>query len=590
MDIVYGQKGLFSKENGKTSFLLTSNKSWLSLGVPNTSAYQGWVILQDSEPHKIIDSINFDRKADKLIINKNSATINRGSSSETYRITENSIQVSIRGYEGKVRIDFDCRHVHDFRDTGRNYTTEIDAHKAIIHYTKYEDQTNTIREYERWIAIHGLSQLHAIEKWDKRTYPYDASRNIKNEFYVYEAIEGRVFDSAEIVICYGSSREEAVRKLSEHKINTQISQSDENAEQIAIQSLRQLTIIHPVRHEGHAIIAGIPWFTQVWSRDELVSVGGYIANREYHLAKEILQRYTKNMKDGVLPNRDPPSELASADSTGWLCLRWHQLVKKLQAEKILSEYITNSELETLSEQLESVAENIIKKTENKLIENGPLETWMDTSDSSWQDKRDGARIEIQALALASLEAVRYVRMMLAKNTKDIDECIHSYRERVRNAFFHDGILSDGSADATQRPNIFIAYYAYPALLSKEQWIASFENALKELWLSWGGLASISTKSDLFQNEHTGIDNRSYHRGDSWYWINNIAAMCLREVDSQKFSKYIDEIQNASIKEMLYSGFAGHCAEISSAKELTSKGCLAQAWSAGTLVELLKKTN
>jgi glycogen debranching enzyme len=91
---------------------------------------------------------------------------------------------------------------------------------------------------------------------------------------------------------------------------------------------------------------------------------------------------------------------------------------------------------------------------------------------------------------------------------------------------------------------------------------------------------------LFQNSHTGINNKSYHRGDSWYFVNNIAAMSLAKLDYNKYKDQIEKIKNASVNEMLYSGFLGQCAELSSAEKQDSSGCLAQAWSASTLSELL----
>ena len=90
--------------------------------------------------------------------------------------------------------------------------------------------------------------------------------------------------------------------------------------------------------------------------------------------------------------------------------------------------------------------------------------------------------------------------------------------------------------------------------------------------------------ERFRAKHTGDD--SYHNGDSWYFVNNIAAMVLARLDRGRYKKYIDKILKASTDEILWNGVIGHAAEISSACEQRSEGCLMQAWSAATYIELV----
>ena len=81
---------------------------------------------------------------------------------------------------------------------------------------------------------------------------------------------------------------------------------------------------------------------------------------------------------------------------------------------------------------------------------------------------------------------------------------------------------------------------------------------------------------------------SYHRGDSWFWINNITAIVMHQVDKEFFSKYINKILEASTWELLYMGITGYAGELSSAKELRSEGCSAQLWSNSTYIELINE--
>jgi len=86
--------------------------------------------------------------------------------------------------------------------------------------------------------------------------------------------------------------------------------------------------------------------------------------------------------------------------------------------------------------------------------------------------------------------------------------------------------------------------------------------------------------------YTGANNKSYHRGDSWYWLNNLTAICLMKVNAKKYKKYINTIKQASIKDILWQGGIGSASEVSSAAEQTGSGCLNQAWSDATFLELL----
>jgi len=158
---------------------------------------------------------------------------------------------------------------------------------------------------------------------------------------------------------------------------------------------------------------------------------------------------------------------------------------------------------------------------------------------------------------------------------------------VREKFWNKSYLADGLGDWTIRPNIFIAAYIYPELLTRSEWTTCFNTILPKLWLRWGGLSSIDKSHELFTAKSTGESVQSYHRGDSWFWINNLAALVMKKVNKDVFKKYIDAITLASTKEILYSGAIGHHAEISSASSLKSEGCLAQAWSAAMYIELLE---
>ena len=295
---------------------------------------------------------------------------------------------------------------------------------------------------------------------------------------------------------------------------------------------------------------------------------------EEQLTKKILLERIKQINsNGRLPNRIGLDGLDSADSIGWMFLRFNDVMKLLDKK----------EKELLKVGLKNSIELIIKNYHlHGFFVNGPKETWMDTDFGG--DVRGGVRIEIQALMINMFD----LTFKLTKSQiygKLRDSLIHNVKEKM-----FDGMLHDGAGDRTVRPNVFIAYYVYPKLLSKKEWGIVFETALDKLWLDWGGLSTIDKNNLLFCSEYTGEDNKSYHRGDSWYWINCLAAVCMLKVNKKKFKAYVDMIYSATEQNILLQGGLGCCSEVSSASSQTADGCLNQAWSNAMFIELWKELN
>ena len=337
------------------------------------------------------------------------------------------------------------------------------------------------------------------------------------------------------------------------------------------------------------IYAGLPWFFQVWTRDEAISLGGLLAEKKYEVVKDILMRTSQNiLPDGRIGNRMPSSDLGSADGVGWVFKRVADSYAALNSKGTLLDFWEDNEISEITLRLKNSLEKILRYyVKHGVTINRKKETWMDTDPGN--DAREGARIEIQALTLCMIKLAKD----LCKHIDDPDQKRYALiekemRKTVKKHFYKKGVLYDGVGDSTIRPNIFIAYYVYPDLLSKREWKQVFKDALQSLWLSWGGLSTIDKKSHLYCDEYTGMDDESYHRGDSWYWVNNIAAICLYRVDKKFFSRHITKILEASTEEILRLGVLGSHAEVSSAKEQGSEGALSQAWSSATYIEMINE--
>jgi len=499
------------------------------------SRYSGLFLMLDKEMFKIIDQIKC-RSASYIMPDKDGLII-----------------------ESKNWIEFlmDIKESYDNSDLGRYYEIKEFSDKIIIKFTKDD-------RYTLYAAIAGFSSHKKTDKWIRKEYQYDKKRGSSpSERYVYSAIKCKT--KKRISIAVSKNEKSAIRNakalLKYKKKNKKL----KGIKDIVRQSLLDLTT-------ENGILAGLPWFFQFWSRDELISLKA-LAAIDKKRAKRILFRNLNSIsEDGRLPNQTfPLSDKTNADSIGWLFKRAEDLKELKPKEKQL---LKNK----LIYSIKQLTANYIKKD---LIYNHPLETWMDTE---WEsDTRDGFRIEIQALFLNMLK-------LAYKLTSDMKyfEMEHRVAMLVKEKLWNGSWLADGLDDWTIRPNAFIAAYIYPDLLTKHEWVICFNSMLQKLWLNWGGLATIEKDSPLFCINHTGEIPQSYHRGDSWFWINNLAAIVLHRTDKKFFQGYIDKILSASQKEITTKGIIGQHAELSSSSRLKSEGCLAQAWSNAMFLEFLEE--
>jgi len=274
-----------------------------------------------------------------------------------------------------------------------------------------------------------------------------------------------------------------------------------------------------------ALRAGLPWFFQVWRRDEAVSLKG-LSIFDPAAAKEIFWRQMDELAANDYKYGD------SADAIGWLFLRAGEF---MEAEKF-----DIKETQKLSGILKKSIERLTAEdTKNDLAINGSKQTWMDSLN------RNGAAIEIQALRLNMYS----LAARIADNA-DMRNYYHGLeataRLMIREKFFCDGKLADlfdpasGRTDRRARPNVFLAAYAYPQLLKKSEWQEVFDNALDDLWLDWGGLATLSKNDAEFYGTDTGVDPAAYHNGDSWFWINNLTAIVLNRFDRDKYKSFAEK--------------------------------------------------
>lgn len=614
------EKEVVKGEVDNPSFILTNKKGgFLFLSaLNNISRFQGIYFLKTGkkwEIMKTIENISLVDVTPKKIVNQ-FYNIKRISGSVVERFfmnQSNSFVYNVDNFNGEAEIVLDCRKIYDYGDIGRIYKIKKEKDNLIIEYTKYTNPSLKRKNYKIYIVIKGVKDYSLVNNWQKRYYEYDNQRNsLPFELYVYRALRLSINKSANLVFSFSDKKTEAIKKANYLYENFQyIRKSQKNyvknichnniktndnklkiAYSCAVKSLNDL--IQEIGNET-GVYAGLPWFFQFWTRDEGISLKALLLNENYADEKKILVRHLKHLlPDGRLPSINKgyflgPS-LNSADGVGWMFKRLQDLIETLRRRKILNQYFKQKELLSLKTLLEHSIIKIEKHymKNNGLIYNGPLETWMDSGFDV--DTREGFRIEIQALYLNMLNFMKELSGITKdkKNYVKYAKLEKEMSKNVKNAFYDNGYLLDGIGDYKIRPNIFLAYYIYPKLLKRREWQKCFDNVLKKTWLKFGGLSSIDKNSYLFTENSTGEHKKSYHRGDSWFFINNMAALCMYKVNKRRYNRYIHKILKASKNEILFSGAIGHHSELSSASSLKSEGCLSQAWSSAMFIELVKE--
>ena len=537
--------------DGRRSFLLGNDKGdYLWMSEFPESRYQGWFITdskKEEKIYKIIEDIRpVGRNEVNFLENKPSKVVRRGDGFEESFSLDSRTNRFI--YEltggGDLEIVLDMRD--SYSDDYPEYNIEDLGGRLLIHTTGGN---------ELFLAIEGYDSYNSLEERFVRNYELDKDRSSPPfEKAVFKAL---ILKGERIVFSASKNKEKALNNL-DKKIK--IKGYEERKEPIdfvvAEKGLDNLVV------EGEKIYAGFPWFFQFWQRDEAISLRGLnIINSEK--ARNVFWSLIGGGERGPRGNK-------IADGSGWTYKRAFLFLNDLsqkEEEKLVKH---------LREDVNFNPSQILKVTDKK-------ETWMDSI------SREGARIEIQALQLAIYKLGR----LLDKEKEDQYERMEKeLRERVRDIFWDGSILADGYdpetewVDKTIRPNIFLAYYIYPELLTDKDWKICFRRALYDLWLDWGGLSTISKEDPRYKAHHTGENPESYHQGDSWFFVNNLAAVAMNRLDEGKFSYEVNKILQASREDLLWNGAVGHHSEVSSAEIQKPEGAISQAWSFSSYLEAI----
>ena len=580
-----------SNDDNLRLFLPNYSGGFLLHGFLNTSKFDGFFIRENNFEFKTFDFLTEESlKVDSVNRFRNFAllTFNNNNSLFVFVPEQSNTIIFDFNTSSKLTFNFDIRKNFDFSDYGRVYEVKVVDFKgkkfAVVSFKKFSDNSKTTLDYTFFSVFYASSQdYQIIDKWIKKDYEFDRHRNSDNLRFVLSALSTSsrkviVSSSTDLESCFG---EIFIWLNYNSSLLLNALNNKSNGSTIKLARYYAFDSVKSLLTTKQSVLAGFPWFSVEWFRDELLSLIFLINTfRPDDLSQSMLAD-TKKILFGVLNfvrkkgffSSNENSDLRSADSPGLLAICFNHLLSK--------NLLTGSEILYLRRHFIELVDSDIKNYYDKhinLFKSYPEETWMDSID------RSGYRIEIQALYLAALDFA----YKLVDNEK-YSHLSFLIVESVRNHFLLNDYLIDGldrnlSKDLLARPNVFLAYFFFPKLLPKNKWISSFDYSLSKLWLNWGGLSTVENSNAV--RSDTGENPSAYHNGDSWYFVNNIAALSMLDLDAKRYLFYVHKILIASIKDNLFLYAPGASSETSDNSSQKSCGCPVQAWSNATLFALI----
>jgi len=526
MKVKYYEIGLEGRANSEIVFL-KNNNLWFFISPKRKSRYFGGFLFHQNKALRFLDEIDFQNEIEEIDILSPQEVIFFFKNNQAYlNLKEDTLEIVFSTWQ-EIRLNFDIKDIFENEPFKRKIEIEKISSCCLV--------INEFLENEGFIKIliESDSPLNCQNNWIPKFYDLDKQRNSPpHQWYVYDGVFGKIRE-LRIKILQPETR----RSTNGRELFTRI---DTNSQIInfLLSRINNLTL-------DSYLPAGFSWFYENWFRDELLSL---FLLKDF-LSEEFLEQrmkfYLFNLENIWATNKLPITQHWQWPAVDTFLL----LISNLPQNLFLSHF--------------PLLEKYLKLWQEKFdLENLPtFATWMDTLERK-------TALEIFVLYLKALRR-------FAKVNKSYVPLANNLKEKIIN------LIKQNPVDI----NLIFAYLFLKDILSKSEWENLFEKLLRENYLDWGGLASLSKNDPNFLAEDDGETVKAYHRGDAWYYLNNLLAYSLVKINYQKFKNVIEKIFLASFEDLFSDGALGYSSEISSAKERKSEGSLVQLWSMASLVLL-----
>jgi hypothetical protein len=558
MKVKYYEVDLGGESKSDVIFLKNGNL-WFFLSQKKKSRYFGGFIFCHNQALRFLDDIDFKDEIYEIDILSPSEAIIYFKNNQAYlNLTQDSLEITFSSYQ-ELKITFDIKAIFD-----------NDPFKRKIKIEKISSVSFLIEEFfEREgfikLLIESDSPLNFQESWKEKFFDFDFQRNSPPfKWYIFDGIYGKVRE-IKIKVVFPETRTDVdYTRTNADKSNLPGFSPDtipgykpdisgNHLDNLSgrypgknTESLREPALNFLLSRLNSLILdnylpAGFSWFYENWYRDELLSM--FLTQPLWkNFSEQRIKFYLYNLENIWDKNKSSPT-LKAADTFLLFLLN-------LPQDLFLVHF--------------NLLENYLQKWQEEFnLDNlPPYSTWMDTLE------RKNA-LEIDVLYLKALRR-------FAKVNKKYVNLANNLKERIIKK------IKENPVDV----NLIFAFLFLEDIFTLNEWKNFFEKLLKENYLLWGGLATLSLNDPKFLDEDDGEKVNAYHQGDSWYFLNNLLAYSLAKIDFKRFKNFIEKIIESSFLDLFFDGALGWSSEISSAKERKSEGSLVQTWSIASLALLL----
>jgi len=534
------------------------------------SKYQGWFLGFGPEVWRIIENLEVKGAGSfrgwEYNFHSFKALYSRQKANFIFPKGRNSLLLELNK-PGEVEVFLDPRRIFETDSFGRHFQMIPLKRALLVSYSKGSERL--------YIAIRGDSPIfHKKASWIKRIYGVDQKRNDPDfERYVFDlgVVSGKRF-----VFSASLDRREALEECEDAFLNFDKIFNRNKAifaslpfgfkrrprkEDWAV-FLAKVALFNLIlkTENSYAVYSGLPWFVQEWARDSL-----FCLPQIFKLFPEVGEAVFRDIARAAGGAASADKRIVVSDDSPEMLL-W--AFAELRKKKMEPAHFRKDFLAVLEKLLQ-------ERTQDNLALLAPDKTWMDSV------RRSCFPIEVQALRI---RAYRLARLLTRRRKYELLE--KKLLEAVRKDFSDGRRIFDGRQAKETRPNIFLAYFFCPWMFERKIWLAGFDEAIQKLWLDWGGFATLDRNDPRFVSRSTGQNPASYHNGDSWFFLNNIAALAMRRLAPSRYRRYIVKIRAASRNDILLGQVLGGVSELSSAEKFSPAGSVLQAWSAASFLKLL----
>jgi predicted glycogen debranching enzyme len=354
--------------------------------------------------------------------------------------------------------------------------------------------------------------------------------------------------------------------------------------------------------EGYTVIAGYHWFSD-WGRDTMVALPGLaLATGRPEVARSVLLAWAGFVDSGMLPNRFPESgeklEFNTVDAALWYFNAVRAYWNHTHDHDFLKQ-IFPALCDIIAAYMRGTRYNIHLDRADGLLyagQDGLQLTWMDAKvGDQVMTPRIGKPVEVNALWLNALLAMKEFADELGSPADDFQ---HSAQEAIKgferfwnaaSGYCFDVLDGPEGNDASLRPNQIFAVALPESPFDMERQRAIVDVVGRHLQAT-PGLRSLAPDDPHYKSTYVGGQGErdgAYHQGTVWGWLLGpfVKAHLRVRNDPRTAASFL-----APAVHHLQAQGVGTVGEIYDADPpFTPRGCIAQAWTVGGILEAWEKT-